>query len=435
MRHFYGQSGTVYSTSGVAAGRGGRGRFFRCLNHSAIGIKFLDDVAERAECLDRADLFSRWPSLPHTMLPLEAVSDTLGGSPVGYALPVAEGDPLGVVLNPPARLRAGRRMTHKDLIGVAASMADGMAEGHATGLTEGDVNPGNRIVSRVKTNGTFAVNRIDVDSSPIRGTTRDGRLVEFFCPVGQPEFIPPEAIGKNLRNVHRDWQSDVFGLAVLVWMLVKEGSHPFALRHRSGGPVPALSDSILTGWPFSQQQSLPPDVEPVDVGVPLGTFPTEIQNLFTRAFRDGHSDPAKRPTAREWADTLTSWEQQTANVSAGAKSYLATLWRLIGGRAALSAVARVVARLSGATPSVPPARGSPLSASKRWLFVSAGAAALALAACVGVWGAKFLPAAPTSRDAPAPTGLKNPPPDDLFDNVPIWDELHREGAAERRKSP
>lgn len=445
MSSFYGQSGTVYRTSGTPAGRGGRGRFFRCVDNPAVGVKVLDDPAERAECRDRADLLSRWSGITRTMLPIEAVSEVPGGPLVGYALPVAEGDPLGVVLNPPARAKAGRRMDERDLIGVAASAAEGMAEGHAAGLPEGDVNPGNRIVSRVRMNGRYEARRIDADSSPVRGTTRGGRLADLKCPVGQPEFTPPEASGKNLRTVDRGWQSDVFGLAVLIWMLVKEGSHPFAWRHRHGGSIPSIAETIQDGgWPFSPQKPLPPGVEPVDVGVRFRDLPPQIQALFTRAFRDGHADPSKRPTAREWADALTTWERQTSRAAADARAYLSALWGMVGGRAGLAAVSRVAALFR--RPAKSPLSPAPARPAKGRLRVRVPAALLmiAAAALMTICGVKYLPPFLADRGAETPRQSAEPAgpagglqlqPDDLFDGVPLWDELHREVNAERRKTP
>ena len=62
----------------------------------------------------------------------------------------------------------------------------------------------------------------------------------YRCPVGKPEFTPPELQGRLFAHLDRAPEHDLFGLAVLIFQLLMEGTHPFAgvfLGH-GGRPPP-----------------------------------------------------------------------------------------------------------------------------------------------------------------------------------------------------
>lgn len=445
MTVYYGTTGALYETDPRTARKGGGGTFCRTTNDSKVGVKIWHDRTAAPHEADRCRCLMRWvPQPANTMLPIDIVSEVPGGPPVGCVFPVAEGENLGVVLNPAARSAANIHLSRRDLIGIAANTAQGMADNHAVGLEEWDVNPGNRIVGSRKVNGRCPVYGIDTDSRAFRAML-GGKLVNFDCPVGQAEFLPPEVSGKDLRLTRRGKSSDVFGLAILVWMLLKQGSHPFAWRHLKGGSVPGLDEIIRSGgWPFAPQKPLPIDVTPVDVGLRFRDLPLTIQALFTRAFHDGHVDPSKRPTAREWAEALTAWEQQTKTAAADARTYLSALWRLIAARAGLNAVSRFVPLFR--KPSKKTSQPVPVRHTRRRVWLQVSVLLLVVVAATGrtIYGVRYFHPWPGGRGAGAPPKAREPagnrgprdlPPDDLFDGVPLWDELHREVNAERRNMP
>lgn len=438
----FGSDGVAYHLPDRPAAQGGRGRFFRCVNVPAVGVKLLDDPQELAQCADVGDVLKSWLRVPESMLPLDTVSETPGGPPVGYLIPVAEGDPIGVVLNPAARAWAGLSLTFKDLVGIAVGTASGMAANHAAYLTEGDVNQGNRIVGRTKVNGRFLVNVIDTDSFAFRGRTSDGRMVEFVSPVGHSEYIAPEAVGKDLRTLKRGPASDVFGLAVLIWNLIKDGSHPYAWRHLSGGSVPSIGEIIKSGqWPFAPKTPLPGGVEPLDVGVKFSDLPNTIQNYFTRAFT---GSPADRPTAKEWADALAEYEgtlpgakpHSGVSPTAAARAFLSALAGMTNAANVLRAVNRLVPRLQGAAqhrapnrPATP--RTGPRRQARWWVAV----AAIVAVGIVAVQLVNFHGKHPETPPAEVPPLLTSPSPAGRFTGVPLWDELDTEIQAERRVKP
>ncbi len=60
----------------------------------------------------------------------------------------------------------------------------------------------------------------------------------FACEVGVETFTPPELQGKNFREVIRTINHDSFGLAVMVFLLLFMGRHPFAGRFLGRGDMP-----------------------------------------------------------------------------------------------------------------------------------------------------------------------------------------------------
>src|SRR5436305_1951244 len=91
---------------------------------------------------------------------------------------------------------------------------------HSRDYVVGDVNESNILVA-----DTALITVVDTDSFQVRDP--DGKTV-FHCPVAKPEFTPPELQGRQLHDVDRVPAHDRFGLAVLIFQLLMEGTHPFA---------------------------------------------------------------------------------------------------------------------------------------------------------------------------------------------------------------
>ena len=160
----------------------------------------------------------------------------------GYLMPrVADGRLLIEAFNPKRRAAAlpgfDRRYLHRS----GRNLAAALAAVHAAGHVVGDLNESNVLVTP-----TALVSLIDADSFQIRGD-RDGRPVVWPCPVGKPEYTPPELQGVTLGEVERTPLQDRFALGVLLWQLLTEGSHPFRLRWLGSGEPPDLEAAIRTG--------------------------------------------------------------------------------------------------------------------------------------------------------------------------------------------
>jgi DNA-binding helix-hairpin-helix protein with protein kinase domain len=165
---------------------------------------------------------------------------------------------------------------------------------HTRGYVIGDVNESNILAS----DRTF-VTLVDTDSFQVPG--EHGIL--YRCPVGKPEFTPPELQGKSFATIDRRPEHDNFGLAVLIFQLLMEGVHPFAGVFQGKGDPPLYERRISQGhFVYSRRKSVP--YKPMPLAPPLVVLAPALQKLFLRCFEEGHQKPSVRPSALMWKEAL-----------------------------------------------------------------------------------------------------------------------------------
>jgi DNA-binding helix-hairpin-helix protein with protein kinase domain len=156
----------------------------------------------------------------------------------------------------------------------------------------GDVNQKNVMVSK---KGIVAL--VDCDSFQVAEGSRI-----FRCPVGVPEYTPPELQGKKFESLDRSSNHDAFGLAVLVFHLLMMGRHPFSgvpLVHADIPIEKAIQGGLYAYARNPTKLKPPPHVPPVTM-LDAGTL-----DLFERAFGS-----TRRPTATEWRSALDAAMKQ-----------------------------------------------------------------------------------------------------------------------------
>jgi DNA-binding helix-hairpin-helix protein with protein kinase domain len=211
--------------------------------------------------------------------------------------------PLFQVYNPGSRHKVARAITWRYLIRTARNTAAIVDALHRAGYVVGDLNESNLLVD-----GRAVVTLLDCDSMQVRDPA-DGRV--FPCAVGKPEFTPPELHRANLATTERTQEGDAFGLAVLVFLLLLEGTHPFASVWRGGGDPPDIGTRIRSGaLPYKLWLRLRHRVSPPPLAVPLSALPWSVRRLVRRSFTVGLRRPSRRPTAREWVDALDRTERR-----------------------------------------------------------------------------------------------------------------------------
>jgi hypothetical protein len=211
----------------------------------------------------------------------------------GFLMPRAEGPRIFELYNPSTRRKAAPLCDHGLLHRAGANLAAAFHALHGRGYVVGDVNESNVLVG-----GGGVVTLVDTDSFQVRDP-EDGSV--HRSGVGKPEFTPPELQGRPFADFDRTPEHDRFGLAVLLFLLLMEGTHPFAGRMRSGGETPPVEERIRRGlFPHHGHDAvLPPRMAPR-----FSLLHPGLRALFVRAFVDGHTDPAARPAAAEWRDML-----------------------------------------------------------------------------------------------------------------------------------
>lgn len=94
---------------------------------------------------------------------------------------------------------------------------------HANGYVIGDMNSNNIVV-----HGDGTITLLDTDSFDFT----DSQSGEHFpCTVGISEFLPPELQGRDVSRAKFSQHTDEFALAVHIFTLLMNNTHPFTLRH------------------------------------------------------------------------------------------------------------------------------------------------------------------------------------------------------------
>ncbi|MBE9072417.1 SUMF1/EgtB/PvdO family nonheme iron enzyme [Microcystis sp. LEGE 08355] len=163
---------------------------------------------------------------------------------------------------------------------------------HLKGYVLGDIKLENILV-----NNRALPTIIDTDSFQV-SDPYSGKI--YRCLVGSEGFTPAELIGVNLADVDQTEVHDRFRLGVVIYYLLFSGP-PFRGLWQGGGDSLEQSELIRRGlWPFSGDKLLVPS----NTTIPLNILHPDLHALFLRCFNEGHKFPHRRPTAKEWCDTL-----------------------------------------------------------------------------------------------------------------------------------
>jgi TonB family protein len=231
--------------------------------------------------------------------PQEGVVDE-EGRPVGFLMPRAEGPRVFEFYNPVTR-RTRAPLFHYGLLHRAGSnLAAAFAALHERGYVVGDVNESNILVAP-----DGAITLVDTDGfqvpDPAAGAVYRSR-------VGRPEFTAPELQGVPFGAVDRTPEHDRFGLAVLLFLLLMEGTHPFAVRTVGGAEPEPLEERLRAGmFPYASDRP-GRTATPPRLALPFEVLHPGVRELFVRCFVDGHQDPAVRPSAESWRAALREAE-------------------------------------------------------------------------------------------------------------------------------
>jgi formylglycine-generating enzyme required for sulfatase activity len=126
--------------------------------------------------------------------------------------------------------------------------------------------------------------------------------------VGKPEFTPPELHGKDFALLERTRQHDSFGLAVLLFQLLMEGTHPFDGVYPKGTEPLELENRIAAGhFPHGNLGRCP--MRPKPIAPPFEMLDPALQRLFLQCFVNGHAHPIERPDAGTWRSALAQAAQ------------------------------------------------------------------------------------------------------------------------------
>jgi len=219
---------------------------------------------------------------------------------VGFLMPRVRGmNPIIDYYHPKTRRQKYPLFSYRYLIRTARNLAGCVSALHARGYVVGDLNESNILVG-----DTAMVTLVDTDSFQVP----DLRNNMFYrCRVGKPEFTPPEMQNVGFALVDRKPEHDLFALAVLLFQLLMEGTHPFAGRHVGLGEPPSLEERIAAGQ-FPHLPSSGSVCRSMPAAPRFDFLPPGVRLLFTRCFVEGRALASMRPDARQWQLALDEAE-------------------------------------------------------------------------------------------------------------------------------
>ena len=223
----------------------------------------------------------------------ELVTDL--GLVVGFLMPkldTSKAKPIFQYYNPSERRKENPTFSYVSLMRTARNLARAVRSVHSRGYVIGDVNESNVLVAE-----DAIVTLVDTDSFQVN----DGTTV-YRCTVGKPEYTPPELQGMSFRDVDRSVEHDLFGLGVLIYQLLMEGTHPFGGVFTGQGEAPELKDRIKSGHFPHGRRRVP--YKPMPPAPSFQMLPVALQELFLLCFEEGYGNPAARPTAEVWSKAL-----------------------------------------------------------------------------------------------------------------------------------
>jgi len=233
--------------------------------------------------------------------PQELITTTDGNKTIiGFIMPRIRGmRPIIDFYNPRTRRQHCPLFNYQYLVRTARNLAAAFAALHNSGYCVGDVNESNILVS-----DTALVSLVDTDSFQVPDLKNN---LVYRCGVGKAEFTPPELQNKVFAQHDREVYHDLFGLAVVIFQLLMEGTHPFSGIFQGTAEPPAYEVRIAAGhFTYSQKCQVP--YLPTPIAPPWEMLHPSLQELFVQCFEAGHNNPQLRPSAQTWLSALTEAE-------------------------------------------------------------------------------------------------------------------------------
>lgn len=233
------------------------------------------------------------------------ILETGRGETVGFLMPLVSGmHPIIDFFNPKSRREKCPLFNYFYLHRTARNLVIAARALHERSYVIGDLNESNVLVAE-----TALVTIVDTDSFQVWDAEK-GKV--YRCKVGKPEFTPPEMQGKTFGQFNRDIPQDLFGLGIILFELLMEGTHPFAGSYAGHGEPPPYEQRIAAGYfPYAAGMKVP--ITPKATAPPFEMLYPSLQHLFVRCFQDGHFRPSARPDTQAWQWALE--EAETALVT------------------------------------------------------------------------------------------------------------------------
>ncbi|HIP49328.1 MAG TPA: hypothetical protein EYG92_10240 [Lutibacter sp.] len=282
---------------GKKLGSGGEGDVYEMKNNNAVVIKLYNDhckTNQRFKKLKRIikkGITYKESAEKKIAMPLDILMDD-SGSFVGYVMPKVNGKPIKISLFSKDKIEKNYpNLTRKDLVELCIHFLKQIEYLHSKNILIGDINPLNLLIDEKDPRICWI---IDTDSFQVD---------EFPCPVGTDIFTPPRLQGVNFKNVLRKKEDEYFSMAIMLFMILMPGKHPYS---RIGGESPALNIKSKK-FPYKMSGKME--------DVPLGYWRV-IWSHFTKKLKQAFIDVfanEKVITPKEWINILNEYIDEIDN--------------------------------------------------------------------------------------------------------------------------
>jgi DNA-binding helix-hairpin-helix protein with protein kinase domain len=298
---------------GPVLGKGGEGTVYSIASSDELVAKVYHKPlsADRAAKIQIMSSCSNGDVKQVSAWPVGLLLSKADRTPIGLLMPkVADAKDVHKLYSPKSRLSEfPKGADWRFLVRACANIARAFGAIHGTGCIIGDINEGSVLVANNAT-----VKLIDCDSYQV---VAHGK--RYPCVVGVETFTPPELQGKNLGEVVRNSNHDNFGLAIMMFLLLFMGRHPFAGRFMGRGDMPipkAISEFrfAYSAMRADVQMDRPPHTPALSI---VGD---EVAFLFERAFAK-QMVQGGRPAPSEWVQALVGLEKSLKRCDANASHW------------------------------------------------------------------------------------------------------------------
>ena len=190
--------------------------------------------------------------------------------------------------------------TWEHLLCAAWNLSSAVAALHDKGHCIGDLREKNILVAP-----DSLITLIDCDSFQVLDNNTG---TVFHSRVGNPEYLPRELQNASFSDQDHDrYYADLFALSVLVFRFLMQGFHPYQSRGSAVVDAASTADKIQLGlYPYvhGALDEYAGRLNPPAYAPPYDAIPKSVRDLFKRCFFEGHQNPRKRPSAREWYEAL-----------------------------------------------------------------------------------------------------------------------------------
>ena len=305
LNHFY-RAGNIVEL-GSEIGRGAEGSIFKVIGYPLICAKIYTDKLQRDP--ERFEKITYMVHNPPSNIetsqkkvqiawPCDILfSDSTGKSFAGFVMPLVNLNsykPAHYYYCPTDREDNNVLVNWDHALVVSRNIATVLDSLHQKGYCVGDLQSNNILVN-LNANVAF----IDCDSFQVTDNVTNKI---YFNTVGLAEYTPPELIGKDLKQGFDRKYSDLFALGTIIFQFLMQNALPYQAVGPGVEGANSPAEKIVRGL-FSYGNYYP-SVRPPDDVPSWKILSPSLQDFFIRCFIYGHSDPGRRPSAREWVTVI-----------------------------------------------------------------------------------------------------------------------------------